>query len=293
MRSIKSYVRNPTRFPSTMSSQRAAKEKPEHFIGTCSFLCSYLPVEKPSMKPPQPKRQNKNKKEKEEPTNEDHSTDSEDESEIPKMSPEQITNITLTESYHGLSDSVENVNHQILEEEMQEGVIPEEIVQSLNEPPVPGLTQESSQSGETAIAATERTETNVQVDAQSSGSSQRIRRPPIRLAYGNLGQPNDGWGCINTINASATNCIPPTNPFPTTFPTFPMYPTNPFPATFPMCPMYQTNPLPPTSPMFPITSMYPIPQRSPTFPTPPVLPPIPPSYAWNCYGPEMNQTLLC
>ena len=92
------------------------------------FPCSYIPVEKPAMKPPQPKRQNKNKKETEEPTNEGHSTDSEDESEIPKTSPEQITKITLTESYHGLSDSVENVNHQILEEEMQEGVIPEEIV---------------------------------------------------------------------------------------------------------------------------------------------------------------------
>ena len=84
------------------------------------FPCLYLPVEKPAVKPSQPKRQNKSKKEKEEPTSEDHSTDSEDESEIPKILPEQITKITLTESHHGLSDSVENVNHQIREEEVQE-----------------------------------------------------------------------------------------------------------------------------------------------------------------------------
>ena len=77
------------------------------------FPCSYLPVEKSAMKPSRPKRQNKSKKEKEEPTSEDHSTDSEDESEIPKILPEQITKITLTESHRGLSDSVENVNHQI------------------------------------------------------------------------------------------------------------------------------------------------------------------------------------
>ena len=111
---------------------------------------------------------------------------------------EKITKITLTESHHGLSNSVENVNHQIREEELQEvnnqipeeevqeGVIPEESVQNLSEPLIPELTQEFAQSGETAIAATERTETNVQADAQSSGSSQRIRGPPIRLAYGNL-----------------------------------------------------------------------------------------------------------
>ena len=253
----------------------------------------------------QPKRQNKSKKEKEEPTSEDHSTDSEDESEIPKILPEQITKITLTESHHGLSDSVENVNHQIREEEVQEvnnhipeeevqeGVIPEESVQNLNEPLIPGLTQESAQSGETATAATERTETSVQADAQSSGSSQRIRRPPIRLTYGNLGQPNDCWGSINTISASALNYTPPTNPFPTTFPTFPMHPTNPFPTTFPTFPMHPTNPFSTTSPMFPTTTMFPIPVRSPIFPTPPFLPPIPPSYGWNCYGPEMNQTLLC
>ena len=239
------------------------------------FPCSYLPVEKSAMKPSQPKRQNKSKKEKEEPTSEDHSTDSEDESEIPKILPEQITNITLTESHHGLSDTVENVNHQIREEEVQEvnnqipeeevqeGVIPEESVQNLNEPLIPGLTQESAESGETATAATERTETSVQADAQSSGSSQRIRRPPIRLAYGNLGQPNDCWGSINTITASAPNYTPPTHPFSTTFPTFPMYPTNPFPTT---------------SPMFPTTTMFPISVRSPIFPTPPFLPPIPPSY---------------
>ena len=110
------------------------------------------------MKPSQPKRQNKSKeKEKEEPASEDHSTDSEDKSEIPKILPEQITKITLTESHHGLSDSVENVNHQIREEEVQEvnnqipeeevqeGVIPEESVQNLNEPLIPGLTQESAQ----------------------------------------------------------------------------------------------------------------------------------------------------
>ena len=180
------------------------------------------------------KRQNKSKKEKEEPTSEDHSTDSEDESEIPKILPEQITKITLRESHHGLSDSVENVNNQIPEEEVQEGVIPEESVQNLNEPLIPGLTQESAQSGETATAATERTETSVQADAQSSGSSQRIRRPPIRLAYGNLGQPNDYWGSINTISASAPNYIHPTNLFPTTFPRFPMHPTNPFSTTFPV-----------------------------------------------------------
>ena len=92
------------------------------------FSCSYLPVEKSATKPSQPKRQNKSKKEKEEPTSEDHSTDSEDESEIPKILPEQITKITLTESHHGLSDSVENVNHQIREEEVQEvnNQIPEE-----------------------------------------------------------------------------------------------------------------------------------------------------------------------
>ena len=284
------------------------------------FPCSYLPVEKSAMKPSQPKRQNKSKKEKEEPTSEDHSTDSEDESEIPKILPEQITKITLTESHHGLSDSVENVNHQIREEEVQEvnnhipeeevqeGVIPEESVQNLNEPLIPGLTQESAQSGETATAATERTETSVQADAQSSGSSQRIRRPPIRLTYGNLGQPNDCWGSINTISASAPNYTPPTNPFPTTFPTFPMHPTNPFPTTFPTFPMHPTNPFPTTfptfpmhptnpfsttSPIFPTTTMFPIPVRSPIFPTPPFLPPIPPSYGWNCYGPEMNQTLLC
>ena len=269
------------------------------------FPCSYLPVEKFAMKPSQPKRQNKSKKEKEEPTTEDHSTDSEDESEIPKISPEQITKITLTESRHGLSDSVENVNHQIREEEVQEvnnqipeeevqeGVIPEESVQNLNEPLIPGLTQESAQSGEAAIAATERTETNVQADARSSGSSRRIRRPPIRLAYGNLGQPSDCWGSINTMSASAPNYTPPTDPFPTTFPTFPIYPTNPFSTTFPTFPMYPTNPFPTTSPMFPTTTMFPIPLRSPMFPTPPFLPPIPPSYGWNCYGPEMNQTLLC
>ena len=284
------------------------------------FPCSYLPVEKSAMKPFQPKRQNKSKKEKEEPTSEDHATDSEDESEIPKILPEQITKITLTEPHHGLSDSVENVNNQIREEEVQEvnnqipeeevqeGVIPEESVQNLNEPLIPGLTQESAQSGETAIAATERTETNVQADAQSSGSSQRIRRPPIRLAYGNLGQPNDCWGSINTISASAPNYtsptnpfpttfpmfpIHPTNPFPTTFPTFPMHPTHPFSTTFPTFPMYPTNPFPTTSPMFPTTTMFPIPIRSPIFPTPPFLPPIPPSYGWNCYGTEMNQTLLC
>ena len=123
-------------------------------------------------------------------------------SEIPKILPEQITKITLTEPHHGLSDSVENVNNQIREEEVQEvnnqiqeeevqeGVIPEESVQNLNEPLIPGLTQESAQSGETATAgltqesaqsgetataATERTETSVQADAQNSGSSQRIQ----------------------------------------------------------------------------------------------------------------------
>ena len=116
---------------------------------------------------------------------------------------------------------------------MQEGVIPEESVQNLNEPLIPGLTEESAQSGETATAATERTETSVQADAQSSGSSQRIRRPPIKTAYGNVGQPNDYWGSINTISASAPNYIHPTNPFSTTFPTFPMHPTNPFSTTFP------------------------------------------------------------
>ena len=111
---------------------------------------------------------------------------------------EKIAKITLTESHHGLSNSVENVNHQIREEELQEvnnqipeeevqeGVIPEESVQNLSEPLIPGLTQEFAQSGETVIAATERTETNVQADAPSSGSSQRVRGPPIRLAYGNL-----------------------------------------------------------------------------------------------------------
>ena len=297
------------------------------------FPCSYLPVERSAMKPSQPKRQNKSKKEKEEPTSEDHSTDSEDESEIPKILPEQITKITLRESHHGLSDSVENVNNQIPEEEVQEGVIPEESVQNnqipeeevqegvvpeesvqnnqipeeevqesvipeesvqnLNEPLIPGLTLESAQNVETATAATERTETSVQADAQSSGSSQRIRRPPIRLAYGNLGQPNDYWGSINTISASAPNYIHPTNPFPTTFQTFPMHSTNPFSTTFPTFPMYLTNPFPTTSPMFPTTTMFPIPLLSPIFPTPPFLPPMPPSYGWNCYGPEMNQTLLC
>ena len=247
------------------------------------FLCSYLPVEKPAMKPSQPKRRNKSKKEKEEPTSEDHSTDSEDESEIPKILPEQITKITLTESHHGFSDSVVNVNHQIREEEVQEGVIPEESVQNLNEPLIPRLTQESAQSGKTAIAATKQTETNVQADARSSGSSQRIQRPPIRLAYENLGQPNDCWGSINTISAST----PSTNPFPTTFPMFPIHPTNPFPTTFPTFPMHPTNPFPTTSPMFPI------PLWSPIFPIPSFLPPIPLSYRLNCYSPELNQTLLC
>ena len=100
-----------------------------------------------------------------------------------------------------------------------------------------------------------------------------------------------------SAHAPAPNYTPstfpmhPKNAFPTTFPTFQIHPTNPFYATFPTFPMYPTNPFPTTSPMFPTTAMFPIPLRSPIFPTRPFLPPIPPSYGWNCYGPEMNHKI--
>ena len=74
---------------------------------------------------------------------------------------------------------------------MQEDVIPVGLVGNLNKQVVPEPTQEPTQNRENAIATTEGTETNVQADARGGGGLQRIRRPPTRLAYGDLGQPTD------------------------------------------------------------------------------------------------------
>lgn len=170
------------------------------------------------------------------PPSEEHSTDSEDESEIPNVLPQEITKATLTKSNHGLSRSGENANNQSAEDELQE---------NSNEQLVPEPNEQPTQNRENAIATT---------DAQGVGGTQRIRRPPTSLAYGNLAQPTDCWGSINTVSAAAPSyTFQNPNPILATTPMFPMRPTPYIPPTTPMF-VSPTPYIPPTTQMFP---MYP------------------------------------
>ncbi|CAB4038386.1 Hypothetical predicted protein [Paramuricea clavata] len=108
--------------------------------------------------------------------------------------------------------SVENEAQQSVEEAVQEGATPEE------------LAQESQSATGTTVAA----EAETQVDSHPV-SSQRVRRPPTRLGYGNLGQPTEHWTSINAVHAPATNNM--------YLHQYPVLPTPPIPFFPPILPM--------------------------------------------------------
>ena len=94
--------------------------------------------------------------------------------------------------------------------------------------------------GET-INANERVETGVQGDDRYSWGTQRMRRPPTRLAYGNLGNPTDCWGNINMVIAgvpSMMNSMPPIPRAPPIPPPATVFSTSPTPLLIPIHPWY-------------------------------------------------------
>ena len=89
--------------------------------------------------------------------------------------------------------------------------------------------------------ANERAETGVQGDDRYSWGTQRMRRPPTRLAYGNLGNPTDCWGNINMVNAggpSMMNSVPPISRAPPILPPATVFSTSPTPLFIPIHPWY-------------------------------------------------------
>ena len=171
------------------------------------FPCTYLPVENPVVKPAQLKNKKKSVKEKQ--VTQDYLTDSEDEFGIATFAPE-LTRTDPEDEF--VLVSVENEAQQSVEEAVQEGATPEEPA------------QESQAATGTTIAA----EAETQVDSHPV-SSQRVRRPPTRLGYGNLGQPTEHWTSINAVHAPATNNM--------YLHQYPVLPTPPIPFFPPILPM--------------------------------------------------------
>ena len=84
------------------------------------------------------------------------------------------------------------------------------------------------------ITANERAETGVQGDDKYSWGTQRMRRPPTRLAYGNLGNPTDCWGNISMVNAGVMNSVPPIPRAPPIPPPATVFSTSPTPLFIPI-----------------------------------------------------------
>jgi hypothetical protein len=171
------------------------------------FPCTYLPVENPIVKPAQLKKKKKSEKEKQ--VTQDYQTDSEDEFGIASFAPE-LTRTDPEDEF--VPVSVENEAQQSVEETVQEGATPEEPA------------QESQAATGTTVAA----EAETQVDSHPV-SSQRVRRPPTRLGYGNLGQPTEHWTSINAVHAPASNNM--------YLHQYPVLPTPPIPFFPPILPM--------------------------------------------------------
>jgi hypothetical protein len=99
--------------------------------------------------------------------------------------------------------------------------------------------EEPAQESQAATGTTVAAEAETQVDSHPV-SSQRVRRPPTRLGYGNLGQPTEHWTSINAVHAPATNNMY-LHQYPVlTTPPIPFFPPI-LPMSLPLFPLYWSS----------------------------------------------------